>query len=90
MLEPILNNLAIPGSILILEFIVINYCIFEIATLSLIIFFLIQHMPKNIAKTIHEVPKFSRLQWDTLPSAPCFFTNHLKLVNSIPELSQKL
>ena len=26
-------------------------------------FFLIQQMPKNVAKTIHEDPKFSRLRW---------------------------
>ena len=41
-------------------------------------------MPKNLAKTIHEAPQFSWLGWALASLAPCFFTNHLKLVNSIP------
>ena len=41
-------------------------------------------MPKNLAKTIHEAPQFSWLRWALASLAPCFFTNHLKLVNLIP------
>ena len=38
MLKPTLNNLTIPDSILILEFIFSNYCMFLSYTLSLIFF----------------------------------------------------
>ena len=51
-----------------------NAC-FKSTAISLIFFFLIWEMPKNMPKTIHETPKF----------LPCFFHKSLKLVNSIPE-----
>ena len=41
-------------------------------------------MPKNMAKTIHEAPKFSRLRCALAFSGPWFFHESLKLVNSIP------
>ena len=60
MLKPTLNKLTIPDSILIYEFIVTNYCMVYSIILSLTVF-LIQQMPKNMAKTIRVVPKFLQL-----------------------------
>ena len=36
-------------------------------------------MAKNITKTIHEAPKFSRLQWALASSAPWFFHESFKI-----------
>ena len=50
-------------------------------------FSLIWQMPKNIWKTIHEAPKSLWLWWALVSLAPCFFMNHLKIANLIPEPS---
>ena len=78
MLKPTLNNLTIPDSILILKFIVINYCIFLSIILSLI-FFLFHKCQKH-GKTIHEAPKFSRLWWALASSATWFFHQLFKII----------
>ena len=78
MLKPTLNNLTIPDSILILKFIVINYCIFLSIILSLI-FFLFHKCQKH-GKTIHEAPKFSRLRWALASSATWFFHQLFKII----------
>ena len=36
-------------------------------------------MPKNMAKTIHEAPKFSQLQWALASLTPCFFQESFKI-----------
>ena len=61
MLKPNLNNLTIPDSIL--KHVLKYYSFFDN-------FFWIQQMPKNMAKTFHQAPKFLLLQWALVSSAP--------------------
>ena len=82
MLKLTLNNLTIPDYILILEFIVVNYCMFWSIILSLFCFFYLQ-MPKNMTKTIQEAPKLLQLQWALVSSAPWFFRKSFKIKRSM-------
>ena len=41
-----------------------------------------------MTKTLCETPRFLHLQWALVPSTLFYFSNHLKLVYSIPEVTE--
>ena len=84
MLKQTLNNLKIPDCILILEFIAINYCMFKSTALSLIIFFGFNKFQKTWQKQFMKPQNLRDCDGPWLLRH--LFTNHSKLVNSIPEL----
>ena len=76
-------HLTIPDSALILEFIVINYCMFQSTTLSLI-FFWFNKCQKTWQKWFMKPQHFRDCCGPWHLKHLGFFTNYLKLVNLIP------
>ena len=83
MLKPTLNNLTIPDSILVLEFIVIDYSLLYSPTLS-DNFFLFNKCKKIWQKQFTKFQDFHDCGGPWHRQCLGFIKNHLKLVSSIP------